>query len=68
MNARETIDQLGAVWSPSFSDYAQGKITATEVVCVLCGPGDCRCAEMTMDEVAVRTFAAFHNAGKEITR
>ncbi len=39
MNPSDALNQLGAVWSPSFDDYATGRIGAGQVHCLLCdGP------------------------------
>lgn len=34
---------MSIIWSPSFDDYASGKISASEIVCVLCGNAPCVC-------------------------
>ncbi len=39
MNPSDALARLGAVWSPSFDDYATGRIDASQVHCLMCdGP------------------------------
>lgn len=44
------LDDLGAVWSPSFDDYASGRIDASQIQCVLCGQVPCACPEFGSPE------------------
>jgi hypothetical protein len=37
------LEQLGALWSPSFDDYAAGRIGAESIVCALCERCPCAC-------------------------
>jgi hypothetical protein len=37
------LDDLGAVWSPNFDDYATGKIGAEGIICALCLHCPCDC-------------------------
>lgn len=40
----DTLDRLGAVWSPDLDAYAAGQIDAAAIRCVLCGQAPCKCA------------------------
>lgn len=41
---------ISAVWSPSFDDYASGKIPASEIICALCQRSPCECPEFGSPE------------------
>jgi hypothetical protein len=43
MDPTEAVDELGAQWSPSFDDYAAGRIDASQIRCVLCRLVPCGC-------------------------
>ena len=50
MNAREQLDALGAVWSPDFDAFTEGRIDANQLRCVLCGLALCDCPPFGSDE------------------
>ncbi|WP_344613374.1 hypothetical protein, partial [Dactylosporangium salmoneum] len=37
------LNELGAVWSPDFDAYAEGRMPHGLVRCVLCGKAPCEC-------------------------
>lgn len=39
----ETLNALGAAWSPDFDGYASGQLDISQVRCVLCGHAPCDC-------------------------
>ncbi len=41
MSPTDALTQLGAVWSPSFDDYATGRIRADQIECLMCGQAPC---------------------------
>lgn len=43
MDAEQTVNDLGAVWSPDMDAYASGQIDASQVQCVLCTHRPCDC-------------------------
>jgi hypothetical protein len=43
VNAREALEQLGAVWSPDFNAYAAGELAPGAVRCALCQHAPCNC-------------------------
>lgn len=42
-DAERALSKLGAKWSSNFDDYASGKISAHELVCVKCDKAPCAC-------------------------
>lgn len=50
MDPQEALDQLDAKWSPSFDDYAAGRIDASRIQCVLCGQVPCCCPDFGTPE------------------
>jgi hypothetical protein len=47
---KQILDELGAVWSPNFADYASGRIPASGIICALCQLNPCKCPEFGTDE------------------
>ncbi|MET8985797.1 hypothetical protein ABZW49_10150 [Nonomuraea wenchangensis] len=47
---KETVDVLGAQWSPDLDAYASGQINASEVRCALCRHAPCDCPEFGTPE------------------
>ena len=45
----ETVNALGAIWSPDFDAYASGRLDASKVRCVLCETAPCSCPEFGSD-------------------
>ncbi len=41
MNPPDALDQLGAVWSPSFDAYALGRIDVSQTQCLMCRHAPC---------------------------
>lgn len=37
------VDSLGAVWSPDFDAYAEGRMDLSQVRCALCEKSPCVC-------------------------
>lgn len=46
----DTVDALGAKWSPSFDAYAEGRIDASQIRCVLCSQAPCCCPDFGTPE------------------
>lgn len=46
----ETLNTLGAKWSPDLDSYAAGELDASQVRCVLCANAPCACPEFGSDE------------------
>jgi hypothetical protein len=50
MDAVEVVNQLGAVWSPDFDAYAEGRIGVAEFRCALCERAPCACPRFDTPE------------------
>lgn len=50
ITATDTVNELGALWSSNFDDYAAGRIEAHQIVCVLCETSPCTCPPFGSDE------------------
>ncbi|MEX5634939.1 hypothetical protein [Parafrankia sp. FMc2] len=46
----EAVNALGAVWSPDFDAYAEGRLGASQVRCALCTSAPCACPEFGTPE------------------
>jgi hypothetical protein len=47
--AKETCDQLGAVWSPDMDEFMAGRIEAGAMRCALCQHAPCDCPPFGSD-------------------
>lgn len=46
----DIVNALGARWSPDFDAYAEGRIDASQLQCVLCGQVPCACPDFGTPE------------------
>lgn len=49
MNPKDLLDRHGAEWSPNVDAYAEGRINAPDIACVLCHPAPCQCRPIDAD-------------------
>jgi len=50
MDPIDQVNALDALWSPDFDDYASGRISASQVRCVLCLKAPCECPPFGTEE------------------
>jgi hypothetical protein len=49
-DAVNTVNKLGAFWSPDLGDYASGRIPGDEIQCALCERAPCQCPQFGTPE------------------
>jgi hypothetical protein len=50
VTAKDELDRLDPKWSPDFDAYAEGRIDASQIRCVLCTHCPCDCPPFGSDE------------------